>query len=116
MAVSDQLTKLATRAKEAEDRAAAAQGKARADLGLLRAFTDQSKRSHPAHAKSWSRSGADAAVSPADGAVDSTLGEGARPEGTVPVLPCWERGRLLRTHLCEPKAGSLANTAPTSVR
>jgi len=32
MAVSDQLTKLAARAKEAEDRAAAAQGKARADL------------------------------------------------------------------------------------
>src|SRR6478736_6104912 len=34
MAVSDQLTKLAARAKEAEDRAAAAQGKARADLEL----------------------------------------------------------------------------------
>jgi hypothetical protein len=32
MAVSDQLTKLAARAKEAEDRAAAAQGKGRADL------------------------------------------------------------------------------------
>ena len=32
MAVSDQLTKLAARAKEAEDRAAAAQGKASADL------------------------------------------------------------------------------------
>ena len=32
MAVSDQLTKLADRAKEAEDRVAAAQGKARADL------------------------------------------------------------------------------------
>ena len=32
MAVSDQLTKLAARAKEAEDHAAAAQGKARADL------------------------------------------------------------------------------------
>ena len=32
MAVSDQLTKLAARAKEAEDRAAAAQGKAKADL------------------------------------------------------------------------------------
>jgi hypothetical protein len=32
MAVSDQLTQLAARAKEAEDRAAAAQGKARADL------------------------------------------------------------------------------------
>ena len=32
MALSDQLTKLATRAKEAEDRAAAAQGKARADV------------------------------------------------------------------------------------
>jgi ribosome-associated translation inhibitor RaiA len=32
MAVSDQLTKLAARAKEAEDRAASAQGKTRADL------------------------------------------------------------------------------------
>jgi hypothetical protein len=32
MALSDQLTKLAARAKEAEDRAAAAQNKARADL------------------------------------------------------------------------------------
>jgi hypothetical protein len=32
MAVSDQLTRLAARAKKAEDRAAAAQGKARADL------------------------------------------------------------------------------------
>jgi len=32
MAVSDQLTKLSARAKEAEDRAAAAQGKGRADL------------------------------------------------------------------------------------
>lgn len=32
MAVSDQLTKLAARAKEAEDRAAAAQGQAKADL------------------------------------------------------------------------------------
>ena len=32
MAFSDQLTKLAARAKEAEDRAAAAQNKARADL------------------------------------------------------------------------------------
>ena len=32
MAVSDELTKLAARAKEAEDRAAAAQGKAKSDL------------------------------------------------------------------------------------
>jgi hypothetical protein len=32
MALSDQLTGLAARAKEAEDRAAAAQGKAKADL------------------------------------------------------------------------------------
>ena len=32
MALSDQLTGLATRAKEAEDRAAAAQGKAKVDL------------------------------------------------------------------------------------
>jgi hypothetical protein len=32
MAASDELTKLAARAKEAEDRAAAAQGKAKADL------------------------------------------------------------------------------------
>jgi hypothetical protein len=32
MALSDELTKLAARAKEAEDRAAAAQGKARAEL------------------------------------------------------------------------------------
>lgn len=33
MAVSDELTKLATRAKEAKERAAAAQGKTKADLG-----------------------------------------------------------------------------------
>lgn len=55
MALSDQLTELTARAKDAEEHAAAAQGKAKADVGPLRHPKHLPSRSAPDRSKSETR-------------------------------------------------------------